>query len=96
MEMWQRLDNLKISWDFADLGRVMRNNGRVFVDAPSVGDRRTVFICLTLMTSKPWFTSPSEMSSGGVLGGRCRMTATGMGLEVTDERRTGTHGVVVG
>jgi hypothetical protein len=75
MEMWQRLDNLKIAWDFADLGSVMRKNGTVFVDASSVGDRRIVVICLTLMTLKPRFTSPSEMSSAWVLGGRCRMTA---------------------
>jgi hypothetical protein len=70
MEMWQRLDNLKISWDFAILGRVIRNNGRVFVDAPSVGNRRIAVICLTLITSKPWVTRLLEMSSGGILGGR--------------------------
>jgi hypothetical protein len=70
-----RLDNLKISWDFAVLGRVIRNNGRVFFYAPSVGDRRVVVICLTLMISKPRFTSSSEMSSTGVLVGRCRMIA---------------------
>jgi hypothetical protein len=44
MEMWQRLDNLKISWDFPVLDRVTRNNGTVFVDVPSVGDRRVVVI----------------------------------------------------
>jgi hypothetical protein len=75
MEMWQSLDSLKISCDFAILGSVIRNKGRGFVVVPSVGDRRVVVICLTLLTSKPQFTKPSEMSSAGVLGGRCRMTA---------------------
>jgi hypothetical protein len=27
--MWQRLDSLKISWDFAVLGKVMRNRGMI-------------------------------------------------------------------
>jgi hypothetical protein len=29
MQMWQRLDSLKISWDFWVLGRVTRNRGKV-------------------------------------------------------------------
>jgi hypothetical protein len=70
MEIWQRLDNLKISWDFVVLGRVIRNNEGVFVDAPSVSDRCVVVIWLTLITSKPRFTRLSDMSSAGVLGGR--------------------------
>jgi hypothetical protein len=75
IEMWQRLDSLKTSCDFAILGRVIRNKGRGFIVAPSVDDWRVVVICLTLITSKTRFTRPSEMSSTGVLGGRCRMTA---------------------
>jgi hypothetical protein len=34
-----------------------------------------VDMCLTLITSKPWFTSPSEMSSAGVDNGRYRIVA---------------------
>jgi hypothetical protein len=75
MAMWQILGNQKISCDFSDLGRVMRKRG-MFVDrGSSVDDQLVVVICLTLMTSKPRFTSPSDMSSGGVLMGRWRMTA---------------------
>jgi hypothetical protein len=44
MEMWQRLDSLKISCDSAVLGSVIRNKGRGFVVVPSVGDRRVVVI----------------------------------------------------
>jgi hypothetical protein len=36
------------------------------VDVPSGGVRRVVVICLTLMTSKPRLTNPSEISSAGV------------------------------
>jgi hypothetical protein len=68
--MWQRLGSLKISWDFAVLGKVIRNKGRFLVTAPSVDDRRMVVNCLILITPKPRFTSPSEMSSAGVLRGR--------------------------
>jgi hypothetical protein len=70
MEMWQRLGRLKISCDFAVLGKVIRNRWRFLVVAPSEDDRRVVVICLTLITSKPRFISPSEMSSAGVLGGK--------------------------
>jgi hypothetical protein len=48
----------------------MRNKGRLLVLAPSVCDRRVVVICLTLTTSKPRLTNPSEISSAGVLRGR--------------------------
>jgi hypothetical protein len=34
------------------------------------GDRRADDICLTLMTSKPRSTSPSDISCAGVLPGR--------------------------
>jgi hypothetical protein len=54
------------SWDFAVLGKVIRNKGRLTVDVPSGGVRRVVVICLTLMTSKPRITNPSEISSAGV------------------------------
>jgi hypothetical protein len=70
MEMWQRLFRLKISCNFADLGKVIRNKGRFLVIVPSEGDRRVVVICLTLTMSNPRVTSPSEISSAGVLGGR--------------------------
>jgi hypothetical protein len=75
MEMWQRLDNLNISRDVAVLGSVFRNKGRCFIVAPSVGDRRVVVICLMLITSKPQFTRLLEMTSAGILGGICQMTA---------------------
>jgi hypothetical protein len=68
MEMWQRYWSFKI-WDFAVLGRVIRNKGRFLFALPSEGDWREV-ICLTLITSDPRVTSPSEMSSAGVLEGR--------------------------
>jgi hypothetical protein len=73
--MPQWLLNLNISWDFDDLGKVMRTRGRITVDVPSAGDRRTAEICLTLITSKPRLTSPSELSFAGVVNGRCRITA---------------------
>jgi hypothetical protein len=74
MEMWQSLESLKISGDFAVLGRVTRNRGR-FTGLDPSGDRRLDDICLTLMTSNPRSTSPSEMSWAGVLLGRWRNTA---------------------
>jgi hypothetical protein len=71
MEMWQRYWSLKISWDFAVLGRVIRYKGRFLDDdVPSEGDWREVVICLTLITSNPSVTSPLEISSAGVLEGR--------------------------
>jgi hypothetical protein len=49
MEMWQRLGRWNISWDFAVLGKVIRNRERFLVVAVSFGDdRRVVVICLTL------------------------------------------------
>jgi hypothetical protein len=41
---------------------------------PSEGDRRVAVICLTLITSKPRLTNPSDISSEGVLCGRWRIT----------------------
>jgi hypothetical protein len=73
--MWQRFGSRKISCDFSDLGRVMRKRGRFEDFGLSGADRRVAVICLTLITSKPRFTSPSDMSSAGVLMGRCRITA---------------------
>lgn len=72
--MWQRLGNRKISWDVAILAKVMRNRGRFFV-AVSSGEPLVVDICLMLIVSKPRLTSPSEMSSAGVLIGRWNITA---------------------
>jgi hypothetical protein len=60
--MWQRLGRRKISWDFGVLGKVTRKSGRVKTLVSSGGDRRVVVICVTLITSKPRLTSPSEMS----------------------------------
>jgi hypothetical protein len=65
--MWQRLGRQKISWDFADLGKVTRKSGREVTLDSSGGDRRVVVICLTLTTSKPRLTSPSEIFLVGVL-----------------------------
>jgi hypothetical protein len=73
--MWQGLGRWKISWDFAVLGKVTKKRGRFIVLDSSGGDRRVVVICLTLTTSKPRLTSPSQMSSAGVFGGRWRITA---------------------
>jgi hypothetical protein len=64
----------EISWDFAALGKVMRNSGRLLFWAPSDSDRRVVDFCLTLIMSKPTFISPSEMSCVGVSIGRWRIT----------------------
>jgi hypothetical protein len=47
----------------------------MFTVVPSAGDQRVVGICLTLITSKPRFTNPSEMSSARVETGRCCITA---------------------
>jgi hypothetical protein len=79
--MWQRFGIRKISWEFAVLGRVLRNRGRLEIFGSSEDDRRVVVICVTLTTSKPRLTSPSDMSSAGVLIGRCRITAF-MGFRV--------------
>jgi hypothetical protein len=73
--MWQSAGNLKISLDFAVLGKVIRNGGRFLDIVPWDGDRRVVDFCLTLITSKPRFISPSELSSARVLMGRWRITA---------------------
>jgi hypothetical protein len=74
MEMWQRLDSLKRSWDFAVLGRVTKNRGKVMDVEPS-GDRQAVDICLMLITSKLKPTSPSAMSSTGMFMCRWLITA---------------------
>jgi hypothetical protein len=65
MEMWQRPNSLKRSWDFAFLGRVTRKRGKV-MDVESSGDRRSVDICLALITSKQKSTNPSAMFSAGM------------------------------
>jgi hypothetical protein len=46
---------------------VMRKRGRITVDVHSAGDRLAADICLTLITSNPRSTSPSEMSSARVV-----------------------------
>jgi hypothetical protein len=75
VEIWQRLFSLKISWDFDILGKVIRKRGMFIVVVSSAGDGWLVDICLTLITSKPRFTNPSEMSYAGAETGRCRITA---------------------
>jgi hypothetical protein len=55
--MWQRLGILKISGDFAVLGKIIRNKRRFLVVPPSEDDRWVVVICFTLITSKFRFTS---------------------------------------
>jgi hypothetical protein len=75
MAMWQRLGRRKISWDFAVLGKVIRNRGRFVILGSSGDDRREVVICLTLNTSKPSSTSPSDISTARVFKGKWRITA---------------------
>jgi hypothetical protein len=72
--MWQRLGRRKISWDFAVLGKVIRKRGRFVVLGSTGDDRRVVVICFTLTTSKPRFTSPSDMFCAGVLSGKWCIT----------------------
>jgi hypothetical protein len=59
-----------MSMDFDVLGKVIRNRGTFTVVIPSADDRRVVYICLTLITLKPRFINPSEMSSAGAEAGR--------------------------
>jgi hypothetical protein len=72
--MWQLLVSRKISLDFAILGKVIRKRERFMIFDPSEGDQRVAIICLILITSNPRLTSPSNMSSAGVLCGRWRIT----------------------
>jgi hypothetical protein len=65
----------EIAWDFSVLGKVIRKSGRFMVFHPSGGDQRVAVSGLTLMTSNPRLTSPSDMSSAGVFRGRWRITA---------------------
>jgi hypothetical protein len=76
MEMWQKLGRLKISCDFAILGKVIRNKVRFLVVASSEGNLRVVVICLTLNNVKPQVSSPPKVSLAGVLDGRWRITAS--------------------
>jgi hypothetical protein len=73
--VWQRLVSLNISWDFDILGKVIRKRGMFIVVVLSAGDQWVVDICLRLITSKPAFINPYEMSSAGVENGRCPITA---------------------
>jgi hypothetical protein len=57
------------------LGKVIRKRGIFTVAVPSAGDRRMVDICLMLITSKPRFTNPFQMSSAGAETGRFRIIA---------------------
>jgi hypothetical protein len=72
---WQRLISLNISWDFAGLGEGIGKRGMLTVVVLFACDRRVIDIFLSLITSKPRFTNPTEMSSAGVENGRCRITA---------------------
>jgi hypothetical protein len=66
----------KNSGEFAVLVKVIRKRvGGFMVVDPSEGDRRVAVICLTLITSNPRLTSPSDTSSAGVLCGRWSITA---------------------
>jgi hypothetical protein len=51
------------------------------VVVPSAGDRWVANICLMLITTKPKFTNPPEMSSAGVVNGRCLYKLLGLGIE---------------
>jgi hypothetical protein len=72
---WQRLVSLNTSWDCDVLGKVIRKMGMFTVVVPSAGDQWVADICFTLTASKPRFINPSEMSSAGVVNGRCHITA---------------------
>jgi hypothetical protein len=65
---------LNISWDFDVPGKVIRKRGIFTAVVPSEGDRWVVDICSTVRAAKPRFTNPNEMSSAGVMNGRCRIT----------------------
>jgi hypothetical protein len=77
--MWQRLGRRKFSRDFEVLCKVIRKRGRLISSYSSGGNRRLVVTCLTLSTSKPRLTSPSEISAAGVSCGRWHITVF-MGL----------------
>jgi hypothetical protein len=74
IEIWQRLVSFNISWDSDVLGKVIRKRGMFTIVVPSVDDQRVVDICLMLITSKPRFTNPPEISSTGIETGRCHIT----------------------
>jgi hypothetical protein len=57
------------------LGRAIRKNGTFTVVVLSAGDGRVVDIYLTLITSKPRFINPSEVSSARAEIGICCITA---------------------
>jgi hypothetical protein len=73
--IWQRLISLNISWDFDIPGKVIRKRGMFTVVVPFGINRQVVDICLMLLISKPRFTNTSEMSSAGVMNGRCHIRA---------------------
>jgi hypothetical protein len=73
--IWPRLISLNNSWNFNVLRKVIRKRRMFTVVVPSARDQQVVDICLTLITSKPKFTNPSEMSSVGVENRRCRIIA---------------------
>jgi hypothetical protein len=75
LQYGKRLVSLNIPWDFNVLGKAIRKRGMITVVLLSASDRRVIDVCLTLITSKPKFTNPSEMSSARVDTGRCRILA---------------------
>jgi hypothetical protein len=67
---------MKYCLRFRRPGQVTRNRDCFLVGAiSSEDDRHVVIICLTLRTSKPRFTSHSQVSSAGVSVGKWRITA---------------------
>jgi hypothetical protein len=68
--MWQRLGSRKISWNFAVLGKVIRIRGMFMAFDPSGMTDGWLSSALTLVTSNPRLTSPSDVSSAGVICGR--------------------------
>jgi hypothetical protein len=66
---------LNISWDFDVQNKVIKKRGMF-----TVGDQWVVHICLMLITSKPRFEKPPEMSSEEIKTGRCHMLL-GFGIE---------------
>jgi hypothetical protein len=75
MAILPRLLSFSISWDFDVLGKVIRKREMCTV-VSSARDPWVVDICLTLITSKPRFTNPSEMFSAGAEAGRYSITVS--------------------
>jgi hypothetical protein len=72
--MRQKLLSWNIFWEFDILVKIMKKKGRSTVNILPSGDRWVADISLTLITSKPRSTNPSQMSSAGEVTGGGRIT----------------------